>query len=143
VQVVPVTPPPTAAPSQESTAEESSAESGAKGASSNESKSEKEEQKEQGGGSGLKPNAKEGLRIGKFGLALSLELFIKPGYTQPSLISPVDITTEISREYRRQQDFLIDLIANDDDYRLISGDQRARFGGILWSNPLQSGYGSD
>lgn len=142
VQVVPsVTEPPSAAPSQEQSAEESTAESGAKGASN---KEEKEKESKEEGGTGLKPGAKApGVRIGGFGLALSLELFIKPGYTQQSLVSPIDYTMEISREYRRQQDFLIDLIANDDGYRALSGDQRARFGGLLWSNPLQQGYGGD
>lgn len=142
VQVVPsVTEPPSAAPSQEQSAEESTAESGAKGASN---KEEKEKESKEEGGTGLKPGAKApGIRIGGFGLALSLELFIKPGYTQQSLVSPIDYTMEISREYRRQQDFLIDLIANDDGYRALSGDQRARFGGLLWSNPLQQGYGGD
>jgi hypothetical protein len=135
-----MTPAPSDAPSQEQSAEDSSAGSGAKGASS---KEEKQESKEEGG-TGLKPGAKApGVRIGGFGLALSLELFIKPGYTQQPLVNPIDYTMEISREYRRQQDFLIDLIANDDGYRFISGDQRARFGGLLWSNPLQQGYGGD
>jgi hypothetical protein len=78
-----------------------------------------------------------------FGLVLSLELFVKPGIQQPSFPPGIDITQELPDDIRRQQDFLVDLIANDDNYRALSDDQRARFGGLLWSNPLQSGYDGD
>jgi hypothetical protein len=63
---------------------------------------------------------------------------------KPQILPPgLDMSMGVPDEYRRQQDFFLDLIANDDGHRAISGDQRSRFGGILWSNPLQSGYGSD
>ncbi len=62
---------------------------------------------------------------------------------QPTIIETLTFAQEMPDDIRRQQDFLVELIANDDDYRAISGDQRARFGGILWSNPLQQGYDGD
>lgn len=63
---------------------------------------------------------------------------------KPQMLPPgLDISTGVPDEYRRQQDFFLDLISNNDGHRALSSDQRARFGGILWSNPLQSGYGSD
>ena len=62
---------------------------------------------------------------------------------QPTIIELLTLSQELPDDIRRQQNFLVDLIANDDDWRTLSGDQRARFGGILWSNPLQSGYGGD
>ena len=58
---------------------------------------------------------------------------------QPTIIETLTLKQELPNDIRRQQDFLVDLIANDDNYRAIGADQRARFGGILWSNPLQSG----
>jgi hypothetical protein len=62
---------------------------------------------------------------------------------QPTIIETLTLKQEMPDDIRRQQDFLVELIANDDDYRAISGDQRSRFGGILWSNPIQQGYDSD
>ena len=62
---------------------------------------------------------------------------------QPTIIETLTMTQEMPDDIRRQQDFLLDLIANDDYYGAIGSDQRARFGGILWSNPLQQGYGGD
>ena len=63
---------------------------------------------------------------------------------QPSLtINLITMQQELDENVRRQQDFLIDLIANDVGYDIISGDQRLRLGRILWSNPIQSSYGSD
>jgi hypothetical protein len=62
---------------------------------------------------------------------------------QPTIIETLTFIQEMPDDVRRQQDFLVDLIANDDYYRSLSDDQRNRFGGILWSNPLQSGYDGD
>jgi hypothetical protein len=62
---------------------------------------------------------------------------------QPNIIETLTLAQELPNDIRRQQNFLVDLIANDDDWRALGDDQRARFGGILWSNPLQSGYDSD
>jgi hypothetical protein len=62
---------------------------------------------------------------------------------QPTIIETLTFAQEMPDDIRRQQDFLVELIANDDDYRALSSDQRARFGGILWSNPLQSGDDGD
>lgn len=62
---------------------------------------------------------------------------------QPTIIETLTLAQELPNDIRRQQNFLVDLIANDDDWRSIGDDQRARFRGILWSNPLQQGYGGD
>jgi hypothetical protein len=62
---------------------------------------------------------------------------------QPTIIETLTLAQELPDDIRRQQDLLIDLISNDDDWRSLGSDQRSRFGGILWSNPLQSGYGGD
>jgi hypothetical protein len=62
---------------------------------------------------------------------------------QPTIIETLTFAQEMPDDIRRQQDFLVDLIANNDNHRALSDDQRARFGGILWSNPLQQGYDGD
>jgi hypothetical protein len=62
---------------------------------------------------------------------------------QPTIIETLTFAQEMPDDIRRQQDFLVELIANDDDYRALSSDQRARFWGLLWSNPLQSGDDGD
>ncbi len=62
---------------------------------------------------------------------------------QPTIVELLTLSQELPDDIRRQQNFLVDLIANDDNWRALGDDQRARFGGILWSNPIQSGYGGD
>jgi hypothetical protein len=62
---------------------------------------------------------------------------------QPTIIELLTFAQEMPDDIRRQQDFLVDLIANDANWRALGDDQRARFGGILWSNPIQSGDDGD
>jgi hypothetical protein len=62
---------------------------------------------------------------------------------QPTIVETLTLIQELPNDIRRQQDFLVELIANDDHYRALGDDQRARFGGLLRSNPIQSGYDSD
>jgi hypothetical protein len=49
-----------------------------------------------------------------FGLVLSLELFVKPGIVQPNIFPDVNISQELPNEYRRHQDFLLNLITTGD-----------------------------
>jgi hypothetical protein len=62
---------------------------------------------------------------------------------QPTIIETLSFIQEMPDDFRRQQDFLLDIIANDDNYIAIGDDQRNRLRGILWGNPLQSGYDGD
>lgn len=99
------------APSQGTSATSTPAKSGAKGKGG---KDAKEEKKSGGSGMTTKKPSGSGLRIGGFSLGLSLELFIKPGYQQPQMVNQLNFTTEIPNEYRRSQDFLLELITPDD-----------------------------
>lgn len=53
------------------------------------------------------------LSIGGLGLALSLELFVKPGIKQPDLFPTVTVNQALPEAVRVNQDFLLDLLRGE------------------------------
>jgi hypothetical protein len=51
--------------------------------------------------------------IGGLGLALSLELFVKPGIKQPDLFPTATVNQELPEAVRVNQDFLLDLLRGE------------------------------
>jgi hypothetical protein len=54
--------------------------------------------------------AKDKVSIGGLGRALSLELFVKPGMTQPNVFPDVSINQSIPKEMQINNDFLMELL---------------------------------
>jgi hypothetical protein len=50
------------------------------------------------------------LNIGGLGQALSLELFVKPGITQPNVFPEVSINQSVPAAVRHHHDFLMELL---------------------------------
>jgi hypothetical protein len=57
-----------------------------------------------------KPGVKGSLNIGGLGRALSLELFVKPGLTQPNVFPEVSINQSVPAAVRHHHDFLMELL---------------------------------
>jgi hypothetical protein len=57
-----------------------------------------------------KQGVKGGLNIGGLGRALSLELFVKPGLTQPNVFPEVSINQSVPASVRHHHDFLMELL---------------------------------
>jgi hypothetical protein len=57
-----------------------------------------------------KPGVRGNLNIGGLGRALSLELFVKPGLTQPNVFPEVSINQSVPAAVRHHHDFLMELL---------------------------------
>lgn len=84
-------------------------------------------------GQGVKP------RIGGLGLALSMELIVKPGLTQPNAFPTLQLNQELPSEYGFTQNFFLDLITGGDIGRAFNDIASDRWGSLYGHNPIQSG----
>lgn len=88
---------------------------------------------ESNAGQGLKP------RVGGLGLALSLELIVKPGIQQPSVFPSLQMNQELPSDYGFTQNFFLDLITGGDIGRAFNDIAGDRWGSLYGHNPIQSG----
>lgn len=149
VESAPTTSATSDAPKTESSATPPSAGTSAGSGSKQEIKKDKKDEKEtsksgsKSQGSGLSPR-KNSLSIGGFGLALSLELFVKPGIQNPDLLPKQVLPVELTNEFRQRQeilgDILIEASSSNDDY--LRWSSRTGWDRIYKHNEIQrSGFG--